>query len=350
MKTKNISISSSEKLSLVSNLSTMISAGIPILSTIDSLLEESRGGTKTILETIHADLLQGKQLHLSLEKFPRIFNKVTVYMIKASEEAGTLDISLRDLKEQIKKDIEFNGKIRSAMTYPILVLFVFLAVLLLILVVVIPKIAQVFSQLKVVMPLPTRILIFASNLLLHDTLFVILGIVLICLGTFLLYRVKRSWFLYIAYRIPIISTLIKQIDLMRFSRSLYLLLTSGITITSALELTEEVVHKPEIAKAIFHAKETVLNGKTLSSSFKQNKKIFPGIMIKLTEAGEKTGTLDKSMRDISEHFDYEISNTLKTLIAVLEPVMLVVVGILVGGMMLSVIAPIYGLIGQINPR
>lgn len=350
MKVKNISISSSEKLSFVSNLSTMISAGIPILSTIDSLLEEARGGTKIILDTIHADLLQGKQLYISLSKYPRVFDKVTIYMVKASEEAGTLDIALKDLKEQIKKDIEFNGKIRSALTYPILVLFVFIAVLLLILIVVIPKISTVFSQLNVILPLPTKVLIFISNLLLHQTFFVIAGLALLCLGFVLFYKVKRAWFLYVVYHLPIISTLIRQIDLMRFSRSLYLLLTSGITITAGLELCEEVVHKPEIAKAIKSAKETVLNGKNLSTSFKLKKGIFPGIMIKLTEAGEKTGTLDKSMHDISEHFDYEISNTLKTLIAVLEPVMLVVVGLLVGGMMLSVIAPMYGLIGQISPR
>jgi type II secretory pathway component PulF len=350
MKTKNISISSSETLSLVSNLSTMISAGIPILSTIDSLLEEARGGNKIILEAIHADLLQGKHLYVSLSKFPRVFNKVTVYMVKASEEAGTLDIALKDLKEQIKKDIEFNSKIRSALTYPVLVMFVFMAVLLLILIVVIPKVATVFSQLKVVLPLPTKILIFISNILLHDTFFVIAGFVLLCLGLVLLYKAKRPWFLSITYHLPIVSKLVAQIDLMRFSRSLYLLLTSGITITAALELTEEVVRKPEISKAIAYAKETVLNGKNLSSSFKQRKRIFPGIMTKLTEAGEKTGTLDKSMRDISEYFDYEISNTLKTLITVLEPVMLVIVGLLVGGMMLSIIAPIYGLIGQISPR
>jgi type II secretory pathway component PulF len=176
------------------------------------------------------------------------------------------------------------------------------------------------------------------------------GFALFCLGLVLLYKAKRPWLLSIVFALPIISTLIKEIDLMRFSRSLYLLLSSGITITAALELTEEVVHKPEIAKAIAKAKETVLAGKNISSSFKLHKSIFPGIMIKLTEAGEKTGTLDKSMQDISEYLDYKISATLKTLITVLEPAMLVIVGLLVGSMMLAVIAPIYGLIGQISPR
>lgn len=350
MKTQKISISNTDKLSLISNLSTMVSAGIPILSAIESLSEDAKGGTKKILEVTRADLLGGKHLYVSFAKFPLVFNNVTVNIIRGSEEAGQLATILKDLREQVRKEIEFNDKIRSALTYPILVLLVMLGILIIILVVAIPKIAAVFLRLRVTLPLPTRILIFISNTILTYTIPVVIGVMLLCVGMVILYREKKQWIFSVLYPLPILSTLIREIDLTRFSRSMHLLLTSGISITSALELTENVVLKPEIAKSIAFAKETILAGENLSYAFKKHKHIFPVVMIKIIEAGEKTGTLNKSMQDIAEYFDYRVSNSLKTLATVLEPIMLVIVGILVGGMMLSIIAPIYNLIGQVSPR
>jgi type II secretory pathway component PulF len=131
---------------------------------------------------------------------------------------------------------------------------------------------------------------------------------------------------------------------------MYLLLSSGITITNALDLSIQVVRRKDIEAAIKYAEDTVLGGKNLSQGFKNQKKIFSSIIIKIVEAGEKTGTLDKSMQDISEQQDYRVTNSLKNLTTLLEPVMLVVVGLLVGGVMLSIIAPIYGLIGQVSAR
>ena len=148
--------------------------------------------------------------------------------------------------------------------------------------------------------------------------------------------------------LPVVSLLSQQIDLTRFTRSLYLLLSAGIPITAALELTENVVIKKEVQNAIIHAKNYVYGGKKLSDGFKDSKKVIPPIMIKIIEAGERSGQLDKSMLDVSEYLDYQVSGTLKTVTALIEPIMLVGVGILVGGMMMSIIAPIYQLIGQIG--
>ena len=131
---------------------------------------------------------------------------------------------------------------------------------------------------------------------------------------------------------------------------MYLLLNAGIPIAAALELAQEVVVKQEVSKAVVHSKELVLAGSELSDGLKAAKDVFPNIMIKITEAGEKSGSLDKSMLDISEYLDYQVANTLKTLTTLLEPIMLVFVGVLVGGMMLAIIAPIYGLIGQVTSR
>ena len=345
-----ISLSNSDKLGLISNLSTMLTAGIPILETVDSLLDGSKGNTKKILAALREDLVQGKHLYASFVNFPQVFDKVTINIIKASEEAGTLETTLKDLKDQIKKQMEFNDRIRGALIYPMFILVVFLAVLLMILIVVVPKISTVFLRLRVDLPLPTKILIFISNAVLGYPIPIILGIIAFCTGGFFLYKEQKSLVLRILFSFPLIDTLVKQIDLTRFSRSMYLLLSSGITINNSLELTEDVVLRHDIGQAITYAHETVLEGKKISDAFKEYRGIFTGIMIKIIEAGERTGTLDKSMQDISEHLDYEVSNTLKTLTTVLEPLMLVMVGVLVGGMMLAIIAPIYGLIGQVGNR
>lgn len=347
MKTENITISSSEKLSIIANLSTMISAGIPILEVIDSLLEDTKGNKRKILETVHEDLIQGKHLYASFDRFPKIFDKVTVNVIKGSEEAGALDVVLKDLKAQIKKEMEFNGKIKSAMAYPMLIGVVFVGVLLLMLTAVVPKIAVVFEQLHAQLPLPTRFFIFLSNSLLHYPLQIFAVIGILGTGIFFLFKKKRTLILIAFYHLPLISRMVKEIDLTRFSRSLYLLLASGITITTALELTKNVVVKPDIREAVSYAKEMVLAGKELSVAFKE-RKTFPAIMIKIIQAGEKTGSLDKSLQDISETLDYQVSETLKLVTLLVEPLMLVLIGIVIGGMMFSILIPIYNLVGTIR--
>lgn len=344
----NSTLSSSDKIALISNLHTMLASGIPILETVESLLEDAKGSQKKLLQAMRQDLGQGQHLYVTFAKFPKIFDKVTVSIIKAAEESGTLDTALEDLKTNIKREIEFNDKIRSALIYPVFILGVFVLVLVVILVVVIPKIATVFKQLNVTLPLPTKILIFLSDSLLTYTIPIIVVVCLLITGCVYFYKQNRMIVVRVLTSLPLISLLTQQIDLTRFTRSLYLLLTAGLPITVALELTQDVVIKKNISNAIKHAKNYVYGGKKLSEGFKDSRKVIPPIMIKIIEAGERSGSLDKSMLDVSEYLDYQVSNTLKTLTALIEPIMLVGVGILVGGMMMSIIAPIYQLIGQVG--
>lgn len=350
MKTTNISISTNDKIAFVSNLSTMLEAGIPILEALDSLLEDSKGNLKKVLETVKEDVSAGKRMSLAFAKFPKIFDNVTVNIIKASEESGTLDVVLRDLRDNITKETEFNDKIKSALIYPSVILVVFLGVLIVILTFVIPKISMVFTRLKVELPLPTQILIFTSNLILNYTLPTIIVVSVILVGTIFLYKNNKKLFLNFFFSLPVISNLAKEIDLTRFSHSLYLLLNAGIPIGSALELTQDVVAKKDVEKAIVRSIKTVSAGKKLSEGLKDQKRTIPSLMIKLIEAGEKSGSLEKSMQDISKYFEYQVGKSLARVTVLLEPVVLVATGILIGGMMLSIIAPIYGLVGQIGAR
>ena len=326
----------------------MLSAGIPILEVVESLLEDAKGSQKKIFEALKDDLGQGQHISYTFSRFPRIFDKVTVNIIKAAEEAGTLDITLKDIQETIKKDAEFNDKIKSAMIYPMFIVGLFFAVLLVILVVVVPKISTVFSQLNVPLPLPTKIMIALSNFIMTETIPLIISSLILATAIVYAFKKCKREIVNILIKAPVVSKLALQIDLTRFSKNLSLLLNSGLPITTALSLVEDTVIRNDTKKAIKHCREMVTIGKKFSEGLKDNKKIIPNIIIKIVEAGERTGSLDKSLQDGSEFLDYQVSNSLKTVTALIEPIMLVFVGILVGGMMVSIIAPMYGLISQVS--
>lgn len=350
IKPEKISISTKDKIALFDNLSTMLAAGISILESVDSILEDSKGDIAKFLTVLRQDLTQGKQVYSTLEKFPKSFDKVTVNIVKASEEAGSLDVSLKDIKSHIQKEMEFVDKIKSAMIYPFVILGVFILVMVVILVFVMPKLASVFGRMNVELPLPTKMLMFLSNLILNNTVLLIVGIVAIIIGFIILMKTKKELVYGVLFSLPLISNLIKEIDIARFTRSMSLLLASGLTVTSALELCEKILWRKDMQKLVAHTRKSVLAGKRFSDGMRDRKDLVPMIVIKLIEAGEKTGGLEDSMQNISEHMDYEVDRSLTTLTTLLEPVMLLFIGVVVGGMMLSIIAPIYSLIGQVNNR
>jgi len=152
------------------------------------------------------------------------------------------------------------------------------------------------------------------------------------------------------FSLPVISKLVIEIDLTRFSRSMSLLLKSGIPIDEAIELSIDVVNKREVKAVLEDSLKTVTGGKKLAQSMKKYKKVIPGFMVRIIEAGEKSGTLDKSMQHLSDQFDSRVTNRIKTLTILIEPFLLLVVGVLVGGLMLAIIAPIYNLIGNLGQR
>ena len=180
------------------------------------------------------------------------------------------------------------------------------------------------------------------------TIPLIIALIALIIGFIVLYKTKKSIIFRVFFSLPLISGLIKQIDITRFTRSMSLLLSAGIPLTSALELSQDVVSRKDMQQLVKHIQTAVTSGKEVSDAVRDAKGLVPMIVIKLIEAGEKTGSLDDAMQNISEHMDYEVQRTLTTLLALLEPVMLVLIGIAVGGMMLSIIAPIYNIIGQVR--
>lgn len=350
MKTSKITITNPEKMGLLISLSTMLSSGITIIESIDSILEDAKGNYKIFLTDLKSDIQQGNRIYASLAKFPNIFDKVTVNIIKAAEEAGTLDNTLKQIRENTQKDNEFVDRVKSAFMYPMFIFGVFIAVFLMILVVVIPKMATVFLQLKLDLPLPTRVLIFLSDFLIKSTIPLLVGLFGFTAVIIFLFKTKKKEFTQMLFSLPGISGLIQKVDLTRMTRSLYMLLNSGITITYALELIEDIVTNKKVADMVAYSRTIIASGKNFSEALKKHKDVVPSLIIKIIEAGEKSGTLEKSFLEVSQYLDYEVTQSLKSFTAMLEPIMIVLIGVLVGGMMLSIIAPIYGLISQVGAK
>ncbi|MCX6726469.1 MAG: type II secretion system F family protein [Candidatus Shapirobacteria bacterium] len=348
MKLEKLSISSGDKLTLIGNITTMLTAGIPLLEVIQTLTEESRGNLKNLLDHIKETLVEGGTLSLAFSHFPKIFSRININILKSSEQSGNLEATLRDLQQGIRRDMEFTDKIKAALLYPVILLVVFFGMFLVILLFVIPRIATIFSNLRVVLPLPTKIMIAMSHALTSYTLPIVIAIAVLIFLTIYLYREKKRSFLIFFSKLPVISKLIREIDLTRFTRSFALLLASNVPISVALDLCRDVVINQRINQAINNSKDIITSGGKLSEGLKNSHKEIPSVMVKIIESGEKTGTLDKSMQDISEYLDYNVVNDLKTVTTLLEPIILVLVGIFLGAMMLAIIAPIYNLIGQIN--
>lgn len=345
-----MTLSTSEKLSLLSNMGTMLGAGVPILEVVNSLLEDTVGNQRKLLLKLHEDLSQGKKIADSLASYPDIFDNITINLLRASEEAGTLETTLRDLRDHTQVQMEFMDRVKFAMLYPVLIMLVFAGVLMVVLFFVVPKISTVFLRLKVELPLPTKILVWVSQTLISYWPLVIVGAILIVTFVVWIYKRNKSLLVEWGSHLPFLGPLLRLIDFTQFSRSMYLLLTSGLPILPSLGLASGVVVNKKIFHIIEDTRQMVMAGKPLSEGLKRGRGIVPVLMLKLIEAGERTGSLDKSMQEITSHLDYEVNNSLKTLTAVLEPILLVIVGVSVGGMMLAIIAPIYGLIGQVGGR
>lgn len=347
----NVSLSNKDKLALISNLATMLSSGIPIIDAIDSMMLESKGNLRKILEQLKHDLSEGRTISRSLEASPKAFDPVTLNLIKAAEEAGTLDTTLKDIVSHLKKDMAFNSTVKGALAYPAFVVAVFVLVLLVILTFVIPRVAQVFGGLRVELPIATKVLMSISSTLLAYYPFLIIGAVVAGVLLAVLFRTHKRALINALLSLPLLRQLGRQMDLARLTRSLSLLLGSGIPIMEALELSEHVVVKREVLAALQRARNAVSTGHPLSDGLRDpHHPVIPGMMLRIIQAGEVSGSLEHSLQELSEYFEDQVQNTLKTTTTLIEPIMLVVIGLLVGGMMLAIIAPIYNLMSQINVR
>jgi type II secretory pathway component PulF len=326
----------------------MLGSGIPILEAVDTLLEENKGPTRRVLMLFRTALNEGRPLSYAMQKAPKVFDPVTINLLQAAEIAGTLEEALHDLSLSIKKDMAFNDKIRSSLLYPGFIMGIFVLVLVVILVFVVPRISKIFLGLRVELPLPTLFMIRLSDFVVNNYLYILAGLAAAVVLLIWLFRTQRRAILNMFLNLPLLKRLGRLIDLTRFTRSMGQLLKAGVPVAEALEFSSKVVTKREIASIIELMYKSVSAGSPLSEGLKGSSHVIPPMVLHIMQTAERSGTLEKSLQELSEYCESQVSHTLKNVTTLIEPILIVVIGLLVGGMMLAIIAPIYNIIGQIN--
>ena len=337
-------ISQVEKMMFTKHLSVMMKAQLSLDEAVSALKDQSTNPKmKNVLSAILRGIESGKPLSDSLELFPRTFEDLYVNIVRAGEKSGKLENSLDNLAGSLNKSYELRQKVKSAMIYPAIVLFLALGMGFYIAFFILPRITKLFSSFKVKLPWVTRALIFIANFLQDYGLYLILGIIgLIILGIFLMRyeEVKKQvdrWLL----KVPIFGRLIANFNLGLFARILATLLQSGIPIVEALEISSKTFNNRVYQRTLASCQLDVLKGMNLSLALQKFPDNYPSIVTKMIAVGEETGKLEDVLLYLAEFFESEVDYSTKNLSYILEPVLLIFVGVVMAIIALAIILPIY---------
>ena len=337
-------LSLSDKLMFCEEISTLINSGVPLAQSINIIKDQStKGVVKKIMTSLLADIEGGKSLSDALAGQSKYFSPVFINMVRAGEASGTLDKALEELAIQTQKDHELVSKIKGALTYPVVILTAMIGAIIFLMVKVVPSISGLFNELDAKLPITTQMLIGLSNLMVHQGLLLGIGAVAVIVCLYFAFQKIESlkWGLHKAIlKMPIIGKISLKFNLARFSRTLGTLLSSGVTVLEALEIvshsTRNIVFSAEIEKVA----EKVKNGAPVAEPLKQSK-IFPVMVSQMVSVGEETGNLDKMLIKIAEFHERQIENFTKNISSIIEPVIMLIVGVAVGFVVISIITPIY---------
>lgn len=328
----------------------MISSGIPISEALESLAgEASDKGLRSTLKDILDQITKGITLTMALKSQPKYFNNYYVSLVEIGEESGSLEDNLKYLSDQLAKDVITRRKLSSATLYPGFVMFFALVIGGGISIFVLPKLVDFFSAFNVPLPATTLALLAFAAFMKTYGIGLFTGIIILIILVILFFRLKpiKNILDRISLRLPFLGGILRTYQLTRICRNMGTLLKSGVTIARALEVTSDSLTNSEYSDDLKRTLSDIEKGKTLYGTMK-NYKIFPDLLTKMISVGEKSGNMDTSFLYLAEFYDGELDDLTRNLETVLEPVLLVVIGLIVGFLALSIISPIYELTGSIG--
>ncbi|HSW79429.1 MAG TPA: type II secretion system F family protein [Candidatus Saccharimonadales bacterium] len=328
-------------------LSTMISAGVPLARALSTLQAQSDSKYfRSVIESITKDVEGGRPLADAFARYPNVFSEVYVNMIRAGEAAGILDKILKRLAAQEEKQASIHKKIVSAMTYPSVIMAIMVVAFFFIMIFLMPKIGKIIQNLTpgAQLPIQTRIMLGLSHIMQH---YAPILIPLIVIGTFLFLRYiktpkgKYQWHVFLL-RVPVLSVVIRKIAIARFARTFASLMSAGVSVLESLDVTGGAIGNKVIEKELKAAAIEVKNGKQLSETLAKSKN-FPPIISQMLAVGEETGQIDTILEKVADFYDEEVDATIEGLSSIIEPILIVVLGSVVGLIAASVMGPIASL-------
>lgn len=346
------SFSTKKQTFFAKRLSFLIRAGVPMLESIHVIKEQTKSkGEIKIFERIIADVSNGQTLSGSLARFKNVFGNFAINVIKAGENSGTLIDNLNYLADELKKKEMLRKKIMGAMLYPIIVTVATFGVTGFLTVYIFPKIIPIFQSLNAKLPLSTKIIMYITDVIRNDGLYIFLGLALFIFGiVMLIKKVPTVRFFYDGFllRIPIFGPIVMNYNLTNTMRTLGLLLRSGISLTEALIVTSETTDNVRYKDAFKTISGGVMKGKTLSELIHKYPNIFPSMLTHMISIGEKSGNLSNTLIYLSEFYEHEFDDQTKNLSSTIEPILMIIMGIMVGFVAISVITPIYEITNSIH--
>jgi type IV pilus assembly protein PilC len=331
--------------------SVMIDAGLPLVQCLEILAGQQENKLfQKVLTGTRSAVEGGATLSTAMRQYPKVFDALYVNMVEAGETGGILDTILQRLASYIEKDVKLKRAVKSALVYPVGVLTVAAGVITLLLWKVVPIFATLFAGLGVTLPLPTRIVIGLSNFV--GSIFgllILIGTVATIFAIKLWYGTKQGRYIIDAtlLRMPLIGILLRKIAVARFTRTLGTLISSGVPILEGLDITAKTAGNAVVERALLKVRKSLEEGKSLTDPLRETE-VFPGMVTQMIGVGEQTGAMDAMLQKIADFYEEEVDAAVKDLLTALEPIMIVFLGLVVGGVVISMYLPLFSLIGQLS--
>lgn len=339
-----IHVSLEERVLFARQLAIGIKAGLSMQDSLKLLHIQTRSKSmKTIISSIIADTQNGMYLADSLEKYKEVFGQLFINIVRVGEQSGTLTENLVYLAEELKKKQQLISRVRGAMIYPAVIMFATVGIVVTLMVAVFPKIIPVFSSLRITLPTSTKILIATTNLVTGYWLWLALGFFALAIAFYVM--IKQVWFKeffdHAITRVPLFKAIVVKVNLVNIARVLGLLLKSGVQIIEAVNITANALDNHYYREELKNAGEMLRRGEFFSVYLSKNQHLFPPIFTNMIQVGENTGNLSENLSYLAGYYEEDVDNFLKNLNSIIEPVLLLTMGLIVGFMALSVITPIY---------
>ncbi len=351
---REISLSNRVKLKDLSvfsrQFSTMVNSGLPILKGLVILEEQTESKILArAIASVRTDVEGGASLSAAMAKHPKVFNNLYVAMVKSGEAGGVLEAVLQRIAVTLEGEVALRQRIRSAMTYPIVVAGFVTLILLAMLLFIVPQFQGLYSQLGGTLPLPTRMLLAVSNAVKHDFIIIMVVIVAMIFGLRRFIKTKQGRELWDRFklRVPVFGPLFQKTALARFSRVFGVMSSSGVPILQSLEVVSETVNNSLMSAAILDVQSSVKEGESISKPLARHP-VFPPMVVQMLSVGEQTGSLDEMLEKISVYYDEEVKAAVDSLTSLIEPIMIMFVGGAVGVSVIALYLPMFNIINLIK--
>lgn len=345
-------INTLERISLTKHLAVMVKAGIGLSQSINNLAEQSKGDTKKILIDIKTKLDNGSNLSVAMGKYPKVFDEFYLGIVKVGEQTGKLDSSLEYLAVQQGKEYALEKKVKGALMYPGIILTATIALAAFISLFILPKLTTFFDAFSEDLPFATKLLLSVSNFMKNYGIvfFGMIGAIIFVFLMLLKIQKIKLWWDRLVLKIPFVGRLLIEREVSRFARNLGTMIKSGLPLFEALKIAVNSQGNLAYKKAILELSTNLEKGKKMTEILKQPsyKLLFPRLMADMIAVGEETGSIDESLFYVSQFYEEDIEETAKNMTTILEPAILLVIGLMVAFVALAIISPIYQLTGALG--